>query len=217
MASPQCDKWKEAMEDEFRSLESRNTWEVVNRMEHIKCIGSKWVYKVKTDPTEKIVKYKARLVAQGYNQKKEVDYFESYAPVTNISTIRMLLAMSISQDWEVHHLDVKCAYLYGELTEDLYMKLPPGYGESDVKVAKLKKPIYGLKQSGRNWNNAIDMFLTKNKFQRLKSNNCVYMHDNDLILTIYVDDIVLFTKNINKLANHETISKVIHRKVVRSI
>lgn len=146
-----------------------------------------------------MVKYKARLVAQGFNQKKDVDYFEAYAPVANFSSIRLLLAMSVSQDWKVHHLDVKCAYLYGELMEDIYMRLPPGYDISDTKVAKLKKPIYGLKQSGRNWNNAIDSFLTESGCKRLKTNNCIYVYDNEVIIAIYVDDIILFTKNINKL------------------
>lgn len=145
ITSPQCDEWKIAMEDELRSLEDRNTWVLVEKIENVKCIGSRWVYKVKTDPTGKIVKYKARLVAQGYNQKKDIDYFESYAPVASISTIRLLLTMSISQGWKVHHLDVKCAYLYGELTEEIHMRLPPGHSESDKKIAKLKRPIYGLK------------------------------------------------------------------------
>lgn len=199
MASPQRSEWELAMKDELNSLENRDTWEIVEEVEHIKYIGSKWVYKVKTDTTGKIIKYKARLVAQGYNQKKNVDYFDSYAPVASMSTIRVLLAMSITQGWEVHHLDVKCAYLYGDLAEDIYMKLPTEYDKSDIKIVKLKKPIYGLKQSGRNWNNAIDTFLIENGFQRLKSNNCVYTYDDELILTIYVDDIVLFAKNINKL------------------
>jgi len=100
MESLQCNEWKITMEDELRSLESRDTWEIINKVEHVKCIGSKWVYKVKTDPNGKIIKYKARLVAQGYNQEKDIDYFKSYAPVTDISTIRLLLAMSISQGWK---------------------------------------------------------------------------------------------------------------------
>lgn len=199
IASPQHKEWKLAMDDEIHSLESMNTWETVDSEEHIKCIGSKWIYRVKTDHMGKIIKYKARLVAQGYNQKKDVDYFETYAPVASISIIRLLLAMSVSQSWKIHHLDVKCAYLYGDLDEDIYMKLPTGYHESDRKIVKLKKPIYGLKQSGRNWNNTIDLFLNKNGFQRLKGNNCVYVYENELILTIYVDDILLFTKNLDKL------------------
>lgn len=88
------------------------------------------------DPTGKVVRYKARLVAQGYGQKKNVDYFETYAPVANMSTIRLLLAMSICEGWQTHHLDLKCVYLYGELTEEIYMKLPPGYSEVDTKVGK---------------------------------------------------------------------------------
>jgi len=206
---PQSEQWKAAMEEELKNLEDRNTWEVVNRDENIKYIGSKWVYKVKTDSNNKVVRFRARLVAQGYDQKKNVDYFESYAPVANISVIRLLLATSMHQDWKIQHLDIKCAYLYGELTEQIYMELPPGYNDSHTKVAKLKRPIYGLKQSGRNWNSAIDKFLTDNRFQRLKSNNCIYTYDNDLILTIYVDDILLFSKDISKL---EQVKKLLMSK-----
>lgn len=120
--SPQRNEWKVAMDEELSSLESRDTCEIVNRTEDIKCISSKWVYKIKTDPTGKVIKFKARLVAQGYNEKKDVNYFESYGPVANISTIRLLLAMSVSQGWKVYHLDVKSAYLYGDRSyrRDIY-------------------------------------------------------------------------------------------------
>lgn len=197
--SPQSEEWEIAMNEELKSLNDRNTWEILNKPENINCIGSKWVYKVKTDSSGKIIRYKARVVAQGFSQKKDVDYSESYAPVANISLIRLLIGMSISHDWKMYHLDVKCAYLYGKLNEEIYMKLPPGHKDYDAKVAKLLRPIYGLKQSGRNWNNEIDEFLIKNGFKRLQANNCVYTFGNDLILTLYVDDIILFARLIDKI------------------
>lgn len=203
--SSQSNEWKAAMNEELKSLDDRNTWEIVSKPESISCIGSKWVYKVKTDSTGKIARYRARLVAQGFSQKKDIDYSESYAPVANFSLIRMLISISISHNWIVHHLDIKCAYLYGKLKEEIYMRLPPGYKDYSLKIAKLLRPIYGLKQSGRNWNNAIDEFLIKNGFERFKANNCVYTYGNDLILTLYVDDIILFAQSIDKVNEVKTL------------
>jgi hypothetical protein len=179
-------------------LNDRNTWEILNKSEDVKYIRSKWVYKVKTDSTGKVVRYKARVVAQGFSQRKDVDYSESYAPIANISLIRLLIGLSISHNWKIHHLDVKCAYLYGKLKEVIYIKLPPGHKNYDTKVARLLRPIYGLRQSGRNWNNEIDEFLMGNRFERLQANNCVYTYDNNLILTLYVD-IILFARSIDKI------------------
>lgn len=157
------------------------------------------MYKVKTDSTGIIARYKARVIAQGFLQKKDIDYSESYAPVANISLIRLLISMSVSHNWKIHYLDVKCAYLYGNLKEEIYMKLPQGHKDYDMKVAKLLKPIYGLKQPGLNWNNAINKFLIKHGFKELQASNCVYVYDNDLILTLYVDDIILFAPSIDKI------------------
>lgn len=105
---------------------------------------------------------------QDFSQKKDMDYSESYTYhfVENISLIRLLINLSTSYNWKIYHLDVKCAYLYSKLKEEIYMKLPPGYIDHDVKVAKLLRPIYRLKQSGCNWNNKIDKFLTKNEFKK---------------------------------------------------
>lgn len=117
--SPQSEEWEIAMYKELKSLIDRNTWEISNIPENVNCMGSKWVYKVKTDLTGKIVRYKARLVAQGFSQKKDTDYSESYAPVADISLIRLLMSLSISHNWEMYHLNVKCTYLYGKLKEEI--------------------------------------------------------------------------------------------------
>lgn len=137
------------------------------------------MYKVKTDSTGKIARYKARVVAQGFSQKKDIDYSESYAPVANISLIRLLIAMSMSHDWKIHHLDVKCAYLYGNLKEEIYMRLPPGHKDYNIKVAKLLRPIYGLKQLGRNWNKTIDKYLIKHGFRRLQPRQHINPKDDE--------------------------------------
>jgi hypothetical protein len=111
-----------------------------------KAIGLKWVFKVKKDPEGNIVKHKARLVAKGYAQVRGVDFDEVFAPVARIETVRVLLALAAQGGWQVHHMDVKSAFLNGELTETVFVKQPPGFivGSGD-KVLKLRKALYGLR------------------------------------------------------------------------
>jgi hypothetical protein len=107
--------WVKAMNSELRSIEENNTWQYTNLPKGHKAIGLKWVYKVKRDPEGNIVKHKARLVAKGYAQKYGVDYEEVFAPVARLETVRLILALAASEKWEVHHMDVKSAFLNGEL------------------------------------------------------------------------------------------------------
>ncbi|CAK9803102.1 Retrovirus-related Pol polyprotein from transposon TNT 1-94 [Anthophora quadrimaculata] len=174
------------------SLSNRNTWEVTELPKGRKCIGCKWVFKLKTNTEGKITRYKARLVAQGFSQKKGVDYSETYSPVANFSLIRLFLALAVIFKWHTRHVDIKCAYLYGTLKEEIYMKLPPLYNAKEGMVAKLLRPIYGLKQSGRNWNEELDVYLTGQGFKRMQSSSCVYKREDGTILIIYVDDIFIF-------------------------
>lgn len=109
-----------------------------------------------------------------------------------------MLAITATFGWHTRHLDIKCAYLNGKLEEELYMKVPLLY-EIEGKVAKLKRPIYGLKQSGRSWNEEINIFLIKNGFKRLRSSSCIYYEDHWTILVIYVDDIFVFFRKKSSL------------------
>lgn len=194
LTSPQATEWKRAINEEIESLESQGTWEIVDLPQDKRCIGCKWIFKLKTDSEGKITRFKARLVAQGFSQEKGIDYSETYSPVANFSIIRFMLAITAMFGWHTRHLDIKCAYLNGKLEEELYMSVPPLYKVEEGKVVKLKRPIYGLKQSGRNWNTEIDVFLTKNGFKRLRSSSCVYCKGCWTILVIYVDDIFAFSR-----------------------
>ena len=111
-----------------------------------KAIGLKWVFKIKKDPSGKVVKHKARLVAKGYAQVQGVDFNEVFAPVVRIETVRVILALAAQGGWQVHHMDVKSAFLNGDLTENVYVKQPPGFivGNGE-KVLKLRKALYGLR------------------------------------------------------------------------
>jgi hypothetical protein len=143
-----------------------------------------------------VVKYKARLVAKGYVQKKGIDYEEVFAPVARLETVRLILAMAANRGWEVHHLDVKTAFLNGELIEDVYVTQPEGFVKEgqEQMVFKLRKALYGLKQAPRAWNVKLDSSLKKLGFQKCVTEPAVYTRGKGLskvILGVYVDDLIV--------------------------
>ena len=165
----------------------------------------KWVYKVKRDPEGNIVKHKARLVAKGYAQKFGVDYEEVFAPVARLETVRLMLALAANWKWEVHHMDVKSAFLNGVLQEEVYVTQPPGFQDpkSPGKVLKLSKALYGLKQAPRAWNAKLDQELVKLGFCRSEEEHAVYKRgsgDSLLLLGVYVDDLIICGPDSNKIA-----------------
>lgn len=191
--------WREAMKSEIHSIEKNQTWELTTLPEGFKAIGVKWVYKTKLNEDGKVEKYKARLVVKGYAQSYGVDYTEVFAPVARLDTIRTILALAAQSNWEVFQLDVKSAFLHGELEEDVYVKQPEGYikkGEEE-KVYKLKKALYGLKQAPRAWYSRIEAYFMREKFERCPSEHTLFTKSNGgklLIVSLYVDDLI-FTGN----------------------
>lgn len=147
-------RWKAAMNEEMKSLQKNETWELVDRPPGKKPAGCRWVYTVKHKSDGTIERFKARLVAKGYTQTYGIDYTNAFAPVVKINTVRVLLSLAANLDWPLQQFDVKNAFLHGELSEEVYMDLPPGCMIPEVhsqKVCKLKKSLYGLKQSPRAW------------------------------------------------------------------
>jgi hypothetical protein len=146
-SSLDVDFWKEAIRSEMDSIVSNETWEVVERPYGCKPIGSKWVFKKKLGPDGTIERYKARLVIKGYSQKEGEDFFDTYSPVARLTTIRVLLSLAASHGLIVHQMDVKTAFLNGELDEEIYMEQPAGFvaNGQEAMVCKLSKTLYGLK------------------------------------------------------------------------
>ena len=122
-------------------------WDVVDAPEEMNIIGSRWVFRIKRDSNGKILKYRARLVAQGFTQMYGVDFQDTFAPVARLSSIQTVIALAASEDWELHQMDVKSAYLNSPIDSPVYMRLPPGYTQRG-KVAKVNWGLYGLRQSG---------------------------------------------------------------------
>ena len=188
--------WIDACEDEIFSIEKNNTWELVDLPVGVKPIGLKWVFKIKSSADGTIIKYKARLVAKGYVQKQGVDYDEVFAPVARIETIRLVIALAASKGWEMHHLDVKTAFLHGELREEVFVTQPEGFkvAGKENKVYKLKKALYGLKQATRAWNVKLNAILREFKFQRCSKEPSLYRKEEKggtLVVVVYVDDLLV--------------------------
>jgi len=178
--------------EELQAHELNGTWTFENLPEGRKTIESKWVFKKKYVAHTNTHKYKARLCAKGFTQKQRIDYQEVFAPVARYDSIRMMLAIAAQKKMEIGQFDVKTAFLNGDLTEEIYMRVPEGVKTKyKDKVCRLRKSLYGLKQASRSWNCKFDSFLKHFQFVPNKADACVYTGDYDLdkvYLIIYVDD-----------------------------
>ena len=193
LESPEKASWLQAMKDELKSIEDNRTWDLVDLPAGRKAIGSKWVFKLKEENDGNAPKYKARLVARGFSQVYGFDYTDVYAPVAKNTTFRLLLSIAAKRKLNVRHYDAKTAFLNGQLSEEIYMKQPPGFivpGQEE-KVCRLKRSIYGLKQAARAWNEAIHKEIVNLNFRQNTSDPCLYTSDTGIFLLIYVDDILV--------------------------
>ncbi|KAA0037748.1 retrovirus-related Pol polyprotein from transposon TNT 1-94 [Cucumis melo var. makuwa] len=141
------------MDEEIEAIEQNNTWELIDLPKGHKTIGVKWVYKTKLKENGEVDKYKACLVAKGYKQEFGIDYKEVFAPVARHDTIRLVVSLAVQNSWPIFQLDVKSAFLHGELQEKVFVDQPPGYVKvkDEHKVYRLKKTLYELKQAPRAW------------------------------------------------------------------
>ena len=149
------------MVKELEFVEKNNTWTLTELTLGQKPIGLKWVYKLKKDSEVNVVKHKARLVVKGYVQRQGVDFEEVFAPVARLDTVCLILVLVANRGWEVHHMDVKTAFLNGDLEEEVYVSQPEGFTMKNKEhlVYKLSKALYGLRQAPRAWNIRLDKSL----------------------------------------------------------
>lgn len=197
-------KWENAVRDELNSLYANKTWTFVPKPENKNIVDCKWLFTIKTDEFGKPVRYKARLVARGFSQEYLSDYNETFAPVARISSFRFMIAFANQFNLLIHHMDVKTAFLNGELKEEIYMKIPEGIVGKDNYVCKLNKSLYGLKQAARCWFEVIERFFKEKGFKNSPVDRCIYILDNgdinkNLYVLIYVDDLIIICADISLL------------------
>lgn len=196
------DNWMKSISEELDAHKKNNTWTLVEKPSNAKLINCKWVFRIKDEPTG--LRYKSRLCAKGYAQTKGIDYHETFAPTVRYDSIRLLLSTAVQNNLKMMQLDVKTAFLYGELEETIFMKPPEGLEHDENMVCKLNKSLYGLKQAPRCWNSKFDSILKRFGFVNSPADQCVYVgtvNKSICYLCLYVDDGLLFSTD--KLALKE--------------
>lgn len=201
LGSREANKWREAIRSELSSHQENETWTLVKREARMNTVDSKWVFRIKNEDDGNR-RFKARLCARGFLQKKGVDFFETFSPVVRYDSLRVLLAIVASRDLELAQFDVQTAFLYGGLEEEIFMEPPEGLviekGSPKNTVCRLNKSLYGLKQSPRCWNREFSLFLRKYKFQEISADKCIFtgrIGDDTVYLALFVDDGLVAAKN----------------------
>ncbi|KAJ4724838.1 Retrovirus-related Pol polyprotein from transposon TNT 1-94 [Melia azedarach] len=198
-------EWIDAMQDEMKSLHENHTFELVKLPKDKQALKNKWVYRIKQEEYTSQPRYKARLVVKGFSQRKGVDFDEIFSPVVKMSSIRVVLGIAASLDLEIEQMDVKTAFLHGDLDKEIYMEQPEGFkikGKEDY-VCKLKKSLYGLKQAPRQWYKKFESVMGEQGYRKTSSDHCVFIQkfsdDDFIILLLYVDDMLIVGRNASKI------------------
>ena len=195
---PDADKWIEAMISEIKSIISNKTWTLCDLPPGRKCIGTKWVFKIKLDGNNNVERYKCRIVAKGYSQIAGLDFDQTFAPVVRIESVRSLLALAAYHGLHMLHIDCKMAFLNGQSDIELYVEQPEGFVDERYpnKVLRLNKSLYGLKQAPRIWYLLLCSVIISLGFTALESDPSIYINlITDVIIAVYVDDILVLSPN----------------------
>ena len=201
--SPDGVKWQLAMDREYNSLMEHGTFILVDRPKDHDVITGRWVFSIK-DVLPPLFREKARWVARGFLQKYGETFTDTFAPMSRMTTIRVLMLLCIFHGFICHQLDIETAFLNADLDHDVYIEQPPGYCKDKSKVCLLRKSLYGLKQSAKLWNENVHNFLENNGFARTHADMCLYRKENSqgiIFLIIWVDDIVILSNNIKLIDN----------------
>ena len=202
--------WLDAMKEEMCMIEKNQIWKLVKRPKNRNVIGLKWVYRAKMNPGGSLHKLKARLVVKGYAQQPGVDFGDTFAAVARHDTIRLLIALAAKNKWKMFHLDVKSAFLNGDLEEEIFVDHPQGFevARKEGMVYKLYKALYGLKQAPKAWYSKIDSYLVECGFRRSENEATLYTRKDEegkfLIVSLYVDDMLVTGSDEMQISNFKS-------------
>jgi hypothetical protein len=204
LSGPDGEEWQAAIDYEIGQLEKLSAWKIVSHPPRANIIPCHFVLATKRGPDGEKLKLRARLVANGQRQKHGLDYSETFAPTTNMTTIRTVLAIAAHRDWEIHQIDIKSAYLNAELKDTIYMRAPPGYlkAEDEGKVLLLLRSLYGLKQAGFEWSEELEKFFLDAGFTRSQVDQAVYFRreaEEHTVITVSVDDMAVTSQHLKHI------------------
>ena len=198
LARPESKEWSKAMDVEINQLERLKTWKIVHPPPGANVINSGFVFRQKRDANGQIETYKARFIGKGYGQEYGIDHFKTFAPSVKMTSLRVVLSYAAQEDWEIHQIDIKSAYLNATITETIYVKPLHGYlkPEDKGKVCLLLKGLYGIKQAGREWYRELSKTFSELKFARSHADHSVFykLNDEPIIVTVSTDDMTLSAK-----------------------
>nr|GFB57420.1 retrovirus-related Pol polyprotein from transposon TNT 1-94 [Tanacetum cinerariifolium] len=209
----------ESMQEELHQFDRLDVWELVDKPLCINVINLKWLWKNKRDEENTVIRNKSRLVAKGYAQKEGVDFEESFTPIARLEAVRLFIEYAAYKSFTIYQMDVKTAFLYGPLKEEVYVNQPDGFVDPyhPDKVYRLKKALYGLKQAPRAWYDELSKFLLSKGFTKGSIDPTLFItkHRGDILLVqIYFDDIIFGSTNPNLLKRFE---KLMHNKFEMSM
>lgn len=197
MKSPQVKEWREACLKEVRKIEEMGVWDIVDRPRDAPVVGGRWHFKIKYNPDGSVAKFKARYIAKGFTQTEGVDYTETFAPTGRLASLRALIAVAASRGWEIHTMDAIAAFLNSILKETIYMELPEGNFDkerAEGKVARLRRALYGLKQSAKCWSDEIKDKFTAMGMEQNPLDPCLWYRKNEkgeILLYLHLDDMAI--------------------------
>ncbi|GJX76989.1 putative ribonuclease H-like domain-containing protein [Tanacetum coccineum] len=202
------------MQEELLQFKLQEVWTLVDLPNGRRAIGTKWVFRNKKDERGIVIRNKARLVAQEYTQEEGIDYDELFAPIARIEVIRLFLAYASFKDFMVYQLDVKSAFLYGKIEEEVYVCQPPGFEDPDFpdRIYKVEKALYGLHQAPITWYETLSTYQLDNEFQKGKIDKTLFIkrYKGDILLVqVYANDII-FGSTKKELCN--AFEKLMHEK-----
>ncbi|CAI7807941.1 unnamed protein product, partial [Closterium sp. NIES-54] len=206
LAGDDREAWLASRDDEFQSHMENQTWTLTNLPPGRKALDCTWVLCVKTDAEGRLERRKTRLVIKGFQQREGIDFQEVFAPVAKAPTLRLLLAAAAVCGWKVEQMDVKTAFLYGVVDEEIYMKQPKGYDDESGRVCRLNKAIYGLKQAPRCWYARLVEVLEALGFKVSGCDESLFMTEGEeekVFLLVYVDDILLFSPSLERIKEEQ--------------